>query len=147
MTGSPVWCHVFDDLYRGGLQRKVRHDKADGCGKAAEESKWFSDRGIKRHVQRLGSAGGIGKFQMPGITDIEFSGIFFGVFQCDLYGAAHIRDTVAADDDKVSVSAQPLVSRGSSMETISVLVDLTASSAALICPAAPVRELNNPKLL
>ena len=105
MTGSPVWCHVFDDLYRGGFQRKVCHDKTDRSRRTAEESKWFPDRGIKRHVQRLGSAGGIGEFQMPGITDIEFSGIFFGEFQCDLYGAAHIRDTVAADNDKVSVTA------------------------------------------
>ena len=31
------------------------------------------------------------------------------------------------------------------MEMISVLVDFTASSAALICPAAPVRELNSPR--
>ena len=42
---------------------------------------------------------------MSCFTDIKLTGVLFRIFQSNLYGTAHIGYTVAADDDKVSVTA------------------------------------------
>ena len=74
--------------------------------------------------------------------DTDLENAWFGVTvtrKAELWRIDALRKNVRAKH------YHPFVSLGSSMERTSVLVAFTASSRAVSCPAAPVRELNNPR--
>ena len=87
---------------------------------------------------------GKSKLQVAGFADVDLTCIFVSQFQSQRNGVTHVGYIISAKDDIVSVTAPALVSLGSSMERTSVFVAFTASSIAVIWPAAPVRELKSP---
>ena len=66
----------------------------------------------ERHIEGCVCISGVGEFQVPCLADVQFSGVFLYIFQCDLHCPAHVRDIVPADDDEASVSAPALCVAG-----------------------------------
>ena len=104
-SASPVTAAITSLEWLVPRSGVVRHHKADGSRRTAEESEGTAHRCVEGEMKSFVRARGVGEFQMPGLADIELSGVFLNIFQRDLNRSSHIGDIIPANHDKTSVTA------------------------------------------
>lgn len=124
----------------------ISHYKAVAAGDPAMEAKGFPGNGVESFLQSCTGTGRKCKLQMTGITDIKFTGVFLGEFKAEFDCVTHIGNIITADHDIVAVTAPALGISWKFYGQDFCIGCFTASSIAVICPAAPVRELKSPRV-